>query len=81
MSQALRDHFGSKWPLDISKIGVFIVEHGLTGELCDLIAEEAPVDVKLFCIQGEVLRHEAVQQALKERLAAKNVRSWLVTPF
>jgi 2-polyprenyl-3-methyl-5-hydroxy-6-metoxy-1,4-benzoquinol methylase len=81
ISQALRKHFGSKWPIDISKMGSFIVDKKLTGELCDIIVEEVPVEAKVFCIQGELLRHEAVQQVLKRKLAAKNVRPWLVTPL
>jgi hypothetical protein len=81
ISQALIKHFGSNWPIDISKIGSFVVANKLTEELCSLIADEAPVESKIFCIQGEVLRHPAVQQQLKKRLSEKNVRPWLVAPL
>jgi SAM-dependent methyltransferase len=81
ISQALVKRFGAKWPVDISKVGTFIVDNNLVDELCGIIADEAPLDAKLFCIQGEVLRHATVQQQLKKRLAAKNVRPWLVEPL
>ena len=81
LSQALTGYFGTNWPLDISKLGAYIAENNLADELCALIADEAPVEVKMFIIQGEVLRHPAVQQSLKEKLRAKGVRPWLVSPL
>jgi hypothetical protein len=82
LSQALTGHFGTNWPLDISKLGAYIAEkNNLVDELCTLIADEAPVEVKMFIIQGEVLRHPAVQQSLKAKLSAKRVRPWLVSPL
>lgn len=80
-SQALTAHFGKTWPLNIAKLGDYVVEHNLVDELCTLIVDEAPLEAKLFIIQGEVLRHAAVQQSLKQKLKAKHVRPWLVDPL
>ncbi|MEJ5988849.1 class I SAM-dependent methyltransferase [Ramlibacter sp. PS3R-8] len=81
MSQALTGQFGKNWPLNIAKLGDYLVENNLVDELCAMIVDEAPVEAKLFIIQGEVLRHAPVQQALKQKLKAKHVRAWLVDPL
>jgi SAM-dependent methyltransferase len=80
LAQKLVERFGTGRP-NIEELGAFIAENHLEDELCEIIAAEAPAEVKLFCIQGEVLRRASVQEALKTRLAARNIRPWLVTPL
>ena len=49
-------------------------------EFVDLILAEAPIEADIFCIEGEILRHAAIQQELAKRLREQNIKPWLVSP-
>lgn len=81
IAQKLIERFGTGRPANISTMGIFIIENGLVDELCDIIVKESPAEANVYCIQGEALRHPPIQDALKKKLAARNIRSWLVKPL
>jgi len=81
LAKRLIERFGTGRPANISTMGVFIVENKLQDDLCDILALEAPAEAQLFCIQGEALRHVSIQEALKKKLAARGIRTWLVQPL
>lgn len=50
------------------------------GEFADLVMLEGPLEADLFCIEGEILRHEAVADELIRRLRERHIRAWVITP-
>ena len=81
IAQKLIERFGTERPDNLSTMGTFIVENKLEDEMCEMIVDEAPAEASLFCIQGEALRHSSIQEMLKKKLAARNIRPWFVTPL
>ena len=81
LAAKLIERFGAGRPANLSTMGNWIVENGLEDELCEIIVSEAPLDISVFCIQGEALRHASVQDSLKKKLVARNIRPWLVAPL
>jgi len=81
LAQALRKRFPPNRAPNMAQVAIFIVENKLEEALCEIIATEAPGEAGLFCIQGDVLRHASIQDALKAKLATRNIRPWLVQPL
>ena len=81
ISNVLIAEFGEGSRPNLAAAGKFIIAHGLVDELCELIAQEVPVEAELFCIEGEVLRHAVVQTALKDHLVRRGIRPWLMSPL
>jgi SAM-dependent methyltransferase len=81
VAQKLRERFPPEGRRDLVQVALYVVENKLEDELCEIIADEAPAECSLFGIEGDVLRHASVQEALKRKLIARNIRPWLVTPL
>lgn len=67
-------------PQDLGAMALFLVNAGMHEALSELIAAECPSDADIFCIEGDLLRHEAVRTALITRLKATHVTTWNVSP-
>ena len=81
LSKQLIAEFGAEGRPNLAHAGKFIVARGLAAEFCELIAQEIPVEAELLCIEGEVLRHPALQDILKNKLVERGIRPWLLTPL
>ena len=81
LAQKLRERFPGERRPDLAQAAIYVVENGLEDELCDIIVEEAPSEVRIFGIEGDALRHASIQAALKRKLIARNIRPWLVSPL
>jgi SAM-dependent methyltransferase len=81
LAQKLSERFKADRLPNIARVAIYIVENRLEDELCEIIVNEVPAEADLFCIQGDVLRHPSIQDALKQKLIARNIRPWLVTPL
>ena len=65
-------HFG--------EIGEAIINAGLAKEFAEVIVQECPKDSDLFGIEGEILRHDSMYEALLEKLGQESIRTWLLAP-
>jgi SAM-dependent methyltransferase len=72
-------HLSRKPPMNFGTIGQ-VVAAECPKEFVDLILAEAPIEADIFCIEGEILRHAAIQQELAKRLREQNIKPWLVSP-
>ena len=81
LAQKLREGFPPDRPRDLVQVGLYVLENKLEEELCEIIVDEAPSEVPVFGIEGDILRHPSVQEVLKRKLNARNIRPWLVTPL
>ena len=81
VTQKLRERFPQGVRRDLVQVALYVVENQLEDEVCEIIVDEAPADAPLFAIEGDVLRHASVQEALKRKLIARNIRPWLVSPL
>ncbi|MFM9846896.1 MAG: methyltransferase domain-containing protein [Hyphomicrobiaceae bacterium] len=63
---------------DWGSVAAFLVEAGMHDALSDLIASECPLEADLFCIEGDLLRHELVRSALIAKLKNSHVTAWNV---
>lgn len=48
-------------------------------EFVDLVLLEGPTEADLFCIEGEILRHDSVMKELVRRLSEQGIKPWTVT--
>jgi SAM-dependent methyltransferase len=48
-------------------------------EFVDLILLEGPTEADLFCIEGEILRHDSIMKELVRRLREQGIKPWFVT--
>jgi SAM-dependent methyltransferase len=83
LAELIRTRFpdeGQSVENSIFEIGVLIAESGRGGDLAEIIVEECPREVALFCIQGDALRHESILAQIVSRLQAISVRTWIVKP-
>ena len=48
-------------------------------EFVDLILLEGPTEANLFCIEGEILRHDSIMNELVRRLREQGIQPWSVT--
>lgn len=78
IAAALLKVFGEGYPKNIALVGNYISDNGLADDFCEFISKEIPIESGLFCIEGEIFRHNTVQSALFSKLDALGVRSWLV---
>lgn len=81
LAQRLRERFAADQLPNMAQAALYIVDNKLEDELCEIIANETPAEANIFCIQGDALRHASIQDALKQKLVARNIRPWLVKPF
>jgi SAM-dependent methyltransferase len=80
LAKKLRSKYPTDNGLNLGLVAMFIDENKLQGELSDIIVAECPSDAMLFCIQGDVLRHDAIRADLVAKLKKKGIRSWHVGP-
>jgi SAM-dependent methyltransferase len=71
--------FPPKPPVNFARIGAAVAAE-CAEEFVEVIMTEAPFEADLVCIEGEILQHAPVRDALMRRLRAQNVRPWLLTP-
>jgi SAM-dependent methyltransferase len=81
IARKLSERFPRRKSPDLAQAALHIVENHLEDELCDIIVAEVPTEASIFCIQGDVLRHPTVLDALKQKLVARRIRPWLVNPL
>jgi SAM-dependent methyltransferase len=67
-----------KAPANLAAIGRAVAAE-CPKEFVDLILLEAPTEADLFCIEGEILRHDPIMNELVRRLRAQGVKPWFVT--
>lgn len=76
---AVVGRFPAKPPVNFGRIGAAVAAE-CPDAFAEIIMTEAPFEADLVCIEGEILRNDAVRNALVDRLRAQNVRPWLLTP-
>ena len=59
----------------IGKIGRAVADE-CPEEFVDLLLQRCPVEADLFCVEGDILRHRAVADALTRALRARSIRPW-----
>ena len=59
----------------LGKIGKAVAEE-CPDEFVELLMRRIPIDADLFCIEGEILGHNAIGKALSHALQARRVRPW-----
>ncbi len=67
-------------PLNLGHVGNYIVKHDFADALADIVVAEAPVEAELFSIEGQILVHPEVLQAVVNRLHEAGVRPWVMRP-
>lgn len=81
LAAAIRQIVGNEKP-NWGAVGRIIAEDpGLVAELCETIIGEIPVEAPIFTIEGEVLRHKAVQDRLGAELRKRSIRPWISQPL
>ena len=48
-------------------------------DFVDLVLLEGPTEADLFCIEGEILRHDSIMAELVRRLREQGIKPWTVT--
>ena len=69
----------ARTPVNFSEIGRAVAAR-CAKDFVDIIMREGPLEADLFCIEGEILRHDAIRDELLRRLHEQGIRPWLLTP-
>ena len=66
--------------LKLDEVGNFVVLNNLHDDFAEILANEVPCELSMFCIQGEILRHASIYRAVEQSLTKKNIRVWRLEP-
>jgi SAM-dependent methyltransferase len=66
-------------PVDLAAVGRAVAAE-CPKDFVDLLMLESPTEADLFCIEGEILRHDVILKELIRRLREQGIRPWLLTP-
>jgi SAM-dependent methyltransferase len=65
-------------PVSFTRVGNAVAAER-PGEFVDVLLGELPSGPEMICIEGEILRHRSISDALVRGLRARNVRPWIIT--
>ena len=80
LAARIRAEIGDASP-DWGQVGRMIAATpDLTEVFCEALVATCPLEARIFLLEGEILRHEAVAECLTRRLNRHDVRVWAMTP-